>query len=335
MMLIIELRNDLARPSFSDIVYTTQQRGAEEADVERESLKPPSALSAPAAGPVMVFRPGGRARQALRELWDYRNLLWNLVVRDIKVRYKNSVLGVGWSLLNPLLMMIVFTVVFTVFWPNNQVANFSAFVLTGLLPWNLFQASIMGSAYSIVSNANLVKKVYFPREVLPIAVVLSNVVNFLLALVVLFPILWLSGIPLTRHALWLPVILAIQVAFTVGLAFFFSTLNVFYRDTAMVLDVGLLAWFFLTPIFYPMEFIPATKTVMGLTLPVHRLVRWLNPMASIIDSYRIVLYGSVQGYPPAPPAIDFMARTGATALLVLVLGWLFFRRYSGRFGEEV
>ncbi len=280
----------------------------------------------------------GERRQvlaAVRELWVYRDLLLSLVVRDLKVRYKNSVLGTLWSLLNPLLMMIVFTVVFTVFWPNNQVAHFPAFVLTGLLPWNLFQASIMGSAYSIVGNANLVKKVYFPREVLPLSVVLSNTVNFLLALLVLFPVLWVNDIPLTRHALWLPVILLIQICFTAGLALIVSTLNVFYRDTVMVLDVGLLAWFFLTPIFYPMEFIPATKTVLGVVLPVHRLVRWVNPMASIIDSYRIVLYGSVQGAGPAPPALDFMARTGMTALLVFVVGWWFFRRYSGRFGEEV
>lgn len=272
---------------------------------------------------------------SLQEVWVYRDLLWNLVVRDLKVRYKNSVLGVAWSLLNPLLMMLVFTVVFTVFWPNNQVAHFSAFVLTGLLPWNLFQASIMGAAYSIVGNANLVKKVYFPREVLPIAVVLSNAVNFLLALLVLFPVLWMNDIPLTRHAVWVPVILLIQICFTVGLALVVSTLNVFYRDTAMVLDVGLLAWFFLTPIFYPMEFIPATKVVLGVALPVHRLVRWVNPMASIIDSYRIVLYGSIEGTGPAPPALDFMARTAVTAILVLVVGWWFFRRYSGRFGEEV
>ncbi|MDQ7030726.1 MAG: ABC transporter permease [Ardenticatenia bacterium] len=262
--------------------------------MEQESRKL-AGLSASAPGQRMVVQPGIRALDGLREVWAYRNLLWSLVMRDLKVRYKNSILGVGWSLLNPLLMMLVFTVVFTVFWPNNQVTNFPAFVLTGLLPWNLFQASVMGSAYSIVGNANLVKKVYFPREVLPMAVVLSNVVNFLLALLVLFPILWASGIPLTRHALWVPIILVIQVAFTVGLAFIFSTLNVFYRDTVMILDVGLLAWFFLTPIFYPMEFIPATKTLMGITLPVHRLVRWLNPMASIVDAYRIVLYGSVQG----------------------------------------
>lgn len=271
---------------------------------------------------------------ALRELWEYRSLLHNLIVRDLKVRYKNSVLGIVWSLLNPLLMMLVFTVVFTVFWPS-EVENFAAFILVGLLPWNLFQASLMSGTQSIVSNGHLIKKVYFPREVLPISVVLSETVNFLIALLVLFPVLWLSGIPITIHALWLPIILVIQVCFTIGLALLFSTLNVFYRDMGMVLEVGLLAGFFLTPIFYPMDFIPTAKTIWGITLPVHRLVRWVNPMASLIDSYRTVLYGTIQGHPPAAPALDFTLRTAVTALLILWIGWYVFRRYNGRFGEEV
>ena len=283
----------------------------------------------------MRFGSERTALDAVRELWEYRDLLRNLVVRDLKVRYKNSLLGILWSLLNPLLMMLVFTVVFTVFWPNNQVSDFSAFILVGLLPWNLFQASMMAGAQSIVGNSNLIKKVYFPREVLPISVVLSNTVNFVIALIVLFPVLWMSGIPTTYHALWLPLILGIQVLFTIGLTLLFCTLNVFYRDTAMVLEVGLLAGFFLTPIFYPMDFIPVEKMVMGIELPIHRLVRWLNPMASLIDSYRTVLYGNTLGHPPAAPALNFMLRTTVTALLVLWIGWTVFRRYNGRFGEEV
>lgn len=271
----------------------------------------------------------------MRELWEYRHLLRHLVLKELKVRYKNSLLGILWSLLNPLLMMMVFTVVFTVFWPNNQVSHFAAFILVGLLPWNLFQGAVMAGAQSIIGNGNLIKKVYFPREVLPIATVLSNSINFILALLVLFPVLWLSGIPITRHVVWLPLILVIQIIFMIGLSLIFGTLNVFYRDTTMLIDVGMLAGFFLTPIFYPMEFIPASKEVFGIVLPVHRIVRWLNPMASIIDSYRTVLYGTIEGYPPSGPALDFMLRTTLTALLVLCVGWLVFRHYSGRFGEEV
>lgn len=276
--------------------------------------------------------------EALHELWEYRNLLRNLVVRDLKVRYKHSVLGILWSLLNPLMMMIVFTIVFTWFWSNNSVNKFPAFLLTGLLPWNLFRDALMAGSNSIVGKGHLLKKVYFPREVLPISSVLSNTVNFVLALLMLFIVLWFHDIPVTQHVLWLPVILVIQIILMIGFSFFFSTLNVFYRDIGMILEVGLMAGFFLTPIFYPMDFIPKVKTVFDVTLPIHRLWRWFNPMASIIDAYRTVLYGGTMNgvyTPPGPPALDFMFRTTLTALLVLCVGWLMFRHYSGRFGEEV
>lgn len=284
---------------------------------------------------TMTFGPQATLPARLRELWAYRDLVRNLVVRDLKVRYKNSVLGILWSLLNPLLMMLVFSVVFTFMWPNTGTAHFPVFLLAGLLPWNFFQGAVMAATASIVGHSHLIKKIYFPREVLPISVVLSNLVNFLLALLVLFSFLIVSGIGFTPHILWLPVIIVVQVAFTLGLAFLFSTLNVFYRDTMMILDVGLLAWFFLTPVFYSMEIIPASKIVLGYEIAVHRLVRWLNPMASLIDAYRTILYGSTNGAPPGPPALDFLLRTSVTAAIVLLIGWLIFRRFSPVFGEEI
>lgn len=277
----------------------------------------------------------------LRELWGYRDLIYNLVVRDLKVRYKYSVLGILWSLLNPLLMMLIFAVVFTVVL-RQDIKHFSVFFLTGLLPWNFFQASLMGATGTIVGNSGLIKKVYFPREVLPISLVLSNLVNFGLALLVLGGFLVATGIGFTPYMLWLPIIILIQLLFVIGLGLFTSALNVFYRDTLMILDVALQAWFFLTPIFYPMGLIPQTVSVWGILVPVHRLMRWTNPMASIVDTYRTVLYGVIetQGrqtiyYPPSPPALDFLLRTGLTALLIFAFGWWFFRRLSPRFGEEV
>ncbi|OGO40565.1 MAG: hypothetical protein A2Z04_03725 [Chloroflexi bacterium RBG_16_57_9] len=274
-------------------------------------------------------------RERLREVITYRELTRNLVIRDLKARYKNSALGFLWSLGNPLLMMLVFTVVFTVMMPNNNIQKFPIFALCALLPWNWFSTSILGSIQSIVGNANLVKKVYFPREILPLSVVLSNLVNFLLALVVLFGMLVLFKVPFTVWATLLPVIILIQFMFTLGLGFFFSTLNVFYRDTSVIMDVFLLAWFFLTPIFYPIDILPTQRVVFGLNLDIHRLVRWVNPMASVIDAYRTILYGSPDGSPPGPPAFDFLSRTLMTALIVLVVGYLVFARYSPVFGEEV
>jgi ABC-type polysaccharide/polyol phosphate export permease len=271
----------------------------------------------------------------VRELVRYRELILNLVTRDLKARYKNSVLGFFWSLVNPLLMMVVFSIVFTYMMPNLSVSHFPVFALCGILPWNFFTASVMGSVNSIVGSAHLVKKVYFPREVLPISTVLANLVNFMLALIVLGVMLYVAGIRLTRWALLLPAIIFVQLLFTLGLALILSTLNVYYRDTAMIMDVLLLAWFFLTPVMYPIEILPQQGMLFGLNVPVQRLTYILNPMASLIASYRSILYGSTQGGPPGPPAFDFFMRTLATAVVVLLFGYWLFCRYRGKFGEQV
>lgn len=266
-----------------------------------------------------------------RHLLQYHDLIRNLVIRDLKVRYKNSVLGVLWSLMNPLLMMVVFTVVFTVMAPvrSASVQNFPVFMLCGLLPWNFFTASVMGSTVSIVANAPLIKKVYFPREVLPISVVLANLVNFLIALIVLFGMILIFRIPLTIWLLYLPVIILIQLIFTLGIGFFLATLNVFYRDTQQIMDVLMLAWFFMTPIFYPIDILPRSYNLFGFALDVWRLVYILNPMASLIANYRVILYSG------APPALDFLVRTAVTAGVVFLVGWFVFNRYSWRFAEEL
>jgi len=272
--------------------------------------------------------------ERVRELWDYRHLIRNLVIRDLKVRYKSSVLGFFWSMVSPLLMMLVFWVVFGM-WMKQAYFSFHVFVLVAILPWNWFSAAIAGGTNSIVSNAALINKVYFPREVLPISIVLSELVNFLLAMPVLLVIIVASQVPLTVHALWLPVIIAIQAVFTLGLVFLLATANVYYRDTGLIMDVLILAWFFLTPIVYPMSNLEAT-TVPGTGLSAMRLSYIVNPMASLISSYRVVLYGTHAPYtPPGPPDPLFLGRTAATALVALALGYAVFLRHSGRFGEEV
>jgi len=264
----------------------------------------------------------------LGELISYRELILNLALRELKGRYKNTVLGFFWSLLNPLAMMLVFTAVFTVFM-RSEVENFPIYALCGLLPWNFFSAAVMGSVSAIVNNGNLVTKVYFPREVLPIATVLANLANFLLTLVVLFAALLLVQAPFNPWLWLLPVVILIQTAFILGLAFILSTLNVFYRDTLMVMDVAMLAWFFLTPIFYPLEELPKRYPIGNIELDLHRTMYILNPMASIINTYRDLLY---RGY---RTDFDFLLRTAITAFLVLVIGYWFFCKYSNRFGEEV
>ncbi len=287
------------------------------------------------ANVVVVATERRRIGERLAELWDFRHLIGNLVRRDLKVRYKNSVLGFFWSLVSPLLMMLVFWVVFSVFL-GSPIRGFHAFVLVALLPWNWFSVSVAGGTRSIVGNSALINKVYFPREILPISVVLSELVNFLLALPVLMIILYLSGIPPTAHALWLPVIILIQAAFTVGIVLVLSTANVFYRDTSVILDVVLLAWFFLTPIIYDVEKLRETILHFGsFSISAERLTYIINPMASLIANYRVILYGSLAVQYPGEPALNFLARTAVTAALMLVFGYWIFTRHSGRFGEEV
>lgn len=266
----------------------------------------------------------------LRELWQYRELTRNLVMRDLKVRYKSSFLGVVWSWLNPLLMMVVYTIFFTIFLHNDQIQNYPVFLLCGLLPWNFFNESISQATGSIVANSHLIKKVYFPREILPISVVLSNLINFLISLPVFFLLALLFGQPIRGWVLFLPVTIFLQVLFTIGLGFLLATLNTFFRDTQFILNVLLLAGFFLTPVFYPINRVPNEATLMGIEL--HNIQVWLrrlNPMASIIASYRDLLYYG------QPTGLDFLFRTTLTVLVVLVIGYTVFIHYSSRFGEEV
>lgn len=263
------------------------------------------------------------------EIWQYRELIRNLVVRDLKVRYKNSILGVAWSWISPLLMMIVYTVFFTVFWGNRDIAHYPVFLLCGLLPWQFFSTAVMQATGSIVSNAHLIKKVYLPREILPISIVLSELVNFLIALPIFFSLALISGASLSWTVLLLPAIMLVQMAFILGLGFIFATLNVFYRDTQHLLGVAMQAWFFLTPVFYPIHIVPHEASFLGVTFNAHLWLRRLNPMASIIASYRELLYYGV------PSGVDFFLRTAGTAALVLVVGYVIFIHFSGRFGERV
>jgi lipopolysaccharide transport system permease protein len=273
----------------------------------------------------------------LTELWAYRRLIVDLVLLDLKVRYKGSALGFLWSLLNPLLMMVVFTVVFDVLFRNN-IARFPVFILAALLPWNYLATVVTRGTTSVTQNAALLNKVYFPSEVFPIATVLSAMVNFLLALPVLFGLMWLFGIPFTVALVMLPVIVVIQTLFCIAIALFVSALTVQYRDMTIVMEVLLQAWFFLTPIFYPIEEVTKRWNEAA------RVLRWLNPMAAIVDFYRDILYGGLAFVdattgrvpPPSPgwPSLLGVGRTFVTVALLLALAYVFFVRRSERFAEE-
>ncbi|RLT40980.1 MAG: ABC transporter permease [Chloroflexi bacterium] len=265
----------------------------------------------------------------IKELLRYRDLLYYMVVRDLKARYKSSVLGFVWSLLNPLLMMLVFTVIFTLIMPNNQVRSYPIFLLCGLLPWNYFTAGVLSSVSSVIGNGNLVKKVYFPREILPISSVLAQLVNFLLSLLVIFALIIVFGVPFSPHLWLLPIVILMQTCFISGIALLLSAVNVYYRDTAIILDVVLMAWFFLTPVFYPIDILPKSYEIFGLVLDIHRLMNILNPMASIVNTYRDLLYLGTY------TVGDFFLRTAITSAAVMLIGYWVFNKLSGNFGEEI
>jgi lipopolysaccharide transport system permease protein len=268
-------------------------------------------------------------RASLVEVWQYRELLVNLTVRDLKVRYKNSVLGIAWSLLNPILMMLVFTLVYTVLLGQSNRKDYAAFILCGLLPWNFFSASVMGGTGSIVNNGYLIKKVYFPRAVLPTSIMLSNLVNFLIALPVYFVLSWLLGVRFAPYVLFLPIVIVVEMIFIEGVSLLLAALNVFYRDVQQVMEVLILAWFFLTPVIWDANSLNTSRTILGVEVPMQRLVYILNPMASIVATYRDILYYG------RPVGWDFFLRTILTSVIALVLGLAVFNRLKGRFAEEV
>jgi ABC-type polysaccharide/polyol phosphate export permease len=251
------------------------------------------------------------------EFVRYRSLLGNLVAKDLKVRYKNSVLGFLWSLLNPLLMMLVFTFVFTQLL-DNTIDHFAVFVLIGLLSWNWTAASVGGGTRVLVDNAPIINKVYFPRMLLPVSVVLSNGAHYLLALPVLFAFMVVEGLPFTPWLLYLPVIIFVQATFLVGLTLILAALYVYFRDTSVLVDVGMTAWFFMTPIFY---------RVQDVVPDLVQWMYWLNPMASIIAELHTILY-----YGGVPDPL-FMARTFLTSLVLVAIGLFLFNRVSRRLGE--
>lgn len=255
------------------------------------------------------------------ELIRYRSLVFNLVSKDLKVRYKNSVLGFMWSLLNPLLMMLVFTFVFTqLIGVVGTIENFPVFVLIGLLAWNWTATSVAAGTKAITDNAPLINKVYFPRMLLPVSVVLSHMIHYILALPVLFVFMGIYGMSFSPWLVYLPVIIVVQTIFLIALVLILSALHVYFRDTIVLVEVGLTAWFFMTPIFYRVE-----DVVPGLV----QWMYWLNPMASIIAELHTVLYyGSV-------PDPLFMARTLVTALVLLVIGYVLFSRVSKHIGEHL
>ena len=264
---------------------------------------------------------------AYSDLLRYRGLLLSLTWRDLRVRYKQSALGIAWAVVLPLSMMLIFTFVFTR--AIDASASFDVdmpyalFAYTGLVPWTFFSVSLAGCVNSLVANRNLVTKVYFPREVFPLASVASSFVDFCIAGLVLVGLLFyfnLTGdwaFSFHRAILFVPVIVIVQIALTVGLGMLLAMGNLFYRDVRQVFSVAIQLWMFISAVVVP---VPADGSWLS------RIIM-LNPMIPLITGYReCIIHGRL-------PAAEGFVYAAGVALVLLVCGWAWFRRASYRFAE--
>jgi ABC-type polysaccharide/polyol phosphate export permease len=260
----------------------------------------------------------------LRHLVRYRGLIQSLVVRELKARYRGSVLGFFWSFINPLLLLLVYTFVFSVVLPGThppEIEPYALFLFCGLLPWTWFSSSLNESAGVLISGGNLIKKVLFPAEVLPIVTVLANMVHFFFGLPILAIFLVYYDAPLQFSELaWFPVVVLVQLLLTLGFALFLSALTVHFRDIRDILSNLLTFWFFATPIIYPMTLAPGTgKTLLN-----------LNPFTHLAVSYQeILFYDGDFGH------WKWLLALGAASVVLFLAGYFIFDRLRDSFAEEV
>ena len=249
----------------------------------------------------------------------YFELIYNLAKKDLKVRYKSATLGFLWTILNPLLMMVALTVVFSMFLRIKTEFPYSIFVLTGLIPWTFFNLSLSSCTNSITDNCNQIKKVYFPREIIPLSIVLANLVNYLLSLLILLFLLLFFRIKLTYLVLLVPIIIGVQLLFTIGISLITSSLNVYYRDIRYIVEATLLIWFYATPVFYPISMVPER----------FRPYYFFNPMAGIIYSYREALLKGVF------PDVYLFLEAFLASLIFFFLGYMIFKRIEPVFADFI
>jgi lipopolysaccharide transport system permease protein len=260
----------------------------------------------------------------LAQLPRYRGLIQSLVARELKARYRGSILGFFWSFINPLLLLLIYSFVFTVVLPGRpaDLEPYALFMFCGILPWTWFSSSLLESSNVLIAGGNLIKKVLFPAEVLPIVTVLANLVHFLLGLPILGIFLIYYRRPLALSELvWFPVVVLVQLVLTVGLALIVSALTVHFRDIKDLLSNILTLWFFSTPIIYPMsqQLPPFGRTLLN-----------ANPFTHLAISYQEILF-----YPGPFGHWKWLVMLGAASVLLFLVGYFLFDRLRDSFAEEV
>lgn len=259
-------------------------------------------------------------KQRIRKLIANLYLLKCLTERELKSRYRGSVLGFFWSFLNPLLYMAVLSIIFG-FIVKLKIENYPMFILSGLLPWIFFSTSLTQATNSIVANTSLINKVYLPKELFPFSLILNNLVNFIFSIICLFILLVIFGIKLNLVIIlfFLPVITFILTIFCTGICLLFACTNVFFRDLTHLVSIILTLWFYISPIFYSMKMVPQKYLSIYL----------LNPMATIISIYRdVLLYAKI-------PEMNHLLVALAISVLIFVFGYIVFIKYDDLYAELI
>lgn len=256
----------------------------------------------------------------LEEFYRHRELLWVWTWREIRVRYKQSILGIAWAVLQPMSLMLVFSIVFSqiIQIPTNGIP-YPLFSYTAVLPWSFFSTSIAAGIPSLVNNKTLVTKVRMPREIIPVGVILSGLFDFIIAAVIFVGMFFYYRVPVRWPMLWVIPLLAIQFVLTLAIVFIGSALNILYRDIRFIIPLVTQLWMYATPIIYPPEMIPMR----------FKIIYYLNPMAPIIDGYRKAI---LSGFPPD------MAGVGASLIIsvtIFILSLFIFKRLEPLFADII
>lgn len=256
--------------------------------------------------------------KVFKELYNYRELLKTNIKKEIRGKYKGSWLGIIWTFLNPLLMLAVYALVFP-YILRVDVDNYTIFMIVALIPWNFFTTAVQNGTNSVVINGHILKKVYFPREIIPISVTTSQLINFLITCIIVAIFILFSGVGFSSHLLLFPLLVLIQYVLTLGITFVLSALTVFVRDISHFVSVVLMLGFYGTPIVYQASMLPDK----------FQIFLKLNPMAQLVEAYRSILY-----YHEFPD-LTMLTIWGIASFVILVLGYLIFKKLEKSFVEEL
>ncbi len=258
-----------------------------------------------------------------RELYQYRELLKSNIKKEIRGKYKGSFLGILWSFISPLLMVMVYSFIFPLLMGTPD--DYVVYLVTGILPWTFFTGCVSAGTITVILNANLIKKVYFPREILPISVVISGAINFVISCIVIFIFLFVSGIGLSANLIYFPLILLIQIVFLLGITFIISAVNVYVRDVEYIMNFLILLLMYLTPILWEADMIVERAPEYAGYIK----YLFINPMAGIIDSYHQIFY-----YKSAPNP-EILTYTMVVSIALLFVGYVIYRKLERGFAEEL